>query len=153
MHRVCGVVMVAVAAAMSPPALRAQEACTWDSCALRVNYGLFSTRVVRGIRGESVARLTLFPTTIPPLATAGDSARLHYDAFRNRQGVAATFTLLALATSVAFFATWDIWESDGRVAGFLGASLAFTLIGGISANHARNSLNRAIWHYNRDLPR
>jgi len=131
--------------------------CTYDRCALRLQSRVFSERVVQGAGAAPVARLGLFAPHIAPLATAADSARRHYEAFRTFHNRGAGFKLLGIAATLT---SAIIYISDPgfpynrprpAVWGLLGVGLTFGLVGGISTSKGRDQLHQAIWFYNSSL--
>ena len=129
--------------------------CTYDTCALRLQHKAFSRDVVRGASATRIARLGWFAPRIDPLASAADSARQHYAAFRTRYDRSAAFGLASfvlVAASTIVYVT-NHRENDGVSAGLLIASLPFALASSLTRVKADDDLQQAIWFYNRALPR
>jgi hypothetical protein len=142
----CSVLQSAIVHAQVAP----DSTCSYSRCGLRVEHGFLSTRLVRGASGESVARLGLFGSGVNVLLAASDSAAHHARQYRSRRttGDALGFVGAAL-TLAAIWTTDDFVDSRPLLVGSatLGLiSLPFLL-------GARRSLDRAVWWYNRDLPR
>ena len=128
-------------------------ACTYDQCAIRTESRFFSTRLVAGREGKSLAQLGMFPPRVQVLELASDSARRYYTAFRSARQSGAWLSLgsLALLTGAVIFAA-DRPRHDGASVGFLVGGFALSFGAGISFRRSSNHLERAIWWYNRDLP-
>src|SRR5688500_9977241 len=82
---------------LHPATARAQATsdttCSYSRCALRINYGFFSTRLVRGSTGESVSRLGCFGSGVGLLIAAPDSAAYYARQYQSRR---STSDLLGL---------------------------------------------------------
>ena len=133
----------------------AQEpACTWDRCALRVQSSLFSMKVVRGSAGETVAKLGGFGPRIAPLAASPDTAvQRYYAQFRGAANRATALTLGGFALGVAAVVAYSHHDTRGSAGWLLGASALVDIIQFAEQRHASDRLERAIWWYNRGLPR
>jgi hypothetical protein len=144
---------VLTASAPLPRTAFAQEdsTCTWDRCALRVQYRPFGTpRLVRGRDDVKVAGLGWFPRALPLLAQRSDSAAVHYNAFRARH---TSGTLLFLVGLGALFAGSALVADGNEGAGaavFIGG-FAVGLVGVTITASAQDELSRAVWWYNRTL--
>jgi hypothetical protein len=138
-------------------AARAQApACTYDRCALRIEDQNpdFPARVVQGIEGRSVGMIGLFSSAIPLLATAPDSVRIPYEAFRTRQQLSSVFGALSLASLVAapFFVHKGFGGPGNGVFYFMGASVVFGVTALATGTGAEGKLDEAIARYNDRLP-
>jgi hypothetical protein len=129
-------------------AAQPDSSCTWDRCALRLHRGFLGARLVRGLGGEQVAGLGLFPSAVPLFAERSDSAAIRYDAFRSKQTVGSGLVIAGLA---ALFAGAAVLSADhAEVGGALAlAGFGLSLGGGIVASAGQNDLARAVWWYNR----
>ena len=138
---------------------RAQgTSCTYDSCALRLRHQFFGgVTLVQGQDDRRVARLGLFAPHVDALASASDSAKAHYLAFRKHQNRGAPLLLIgAVAAGVAAGLAYDqehYREHKGLVWGLLGVGVTFSIWGGANVVKANDQLQQSIWFYNRDLPR
>jgi hypothetical protein len=138
--------------------LAAQQApCTFDQCALRVQYGFLATRIVGGVNGEKVAGLGLFAPHVPMLEAGPDSARVHYRSFQNHYNSGAVFKLIGAAAIVGSFSPgggYNAYSADNKntALGLLLVGFTSTLIGYLQSRHGTDELERSIWFYNRDLP-
>ena len=139
------------------PAVHGQTpyGCTYDRCAIRVE----QQRVVRGVPGAEtdIGRLGVWGAPrLTALVEQSDSAR-HYAALFERQyrtgvrmsllGAAAGGTLLALG--------WQASTERDRQRLTVAAIpfLALGVYGDFRRSAGQRALSRAIWWYNRDLPR
>ena len=147
--------------------------CTYDACALRRERVFFSERLLAGTRGAVVARPRFggafavdsivrgVPEAVPyaeryrreqvrgqVLTLVGTllSAAALVDAVRNADGGTC-----AVVAGVAGACSRDGWR--GRDTALLLGGIAFNVTGGWRIQIADRSLNRAIWYYNRALPR
>jgi hypothetical protein len=147
----------ALAAQSSPVApATPPSGCTYATCALRVESGFFSTRLVRGATGEPIGdALGVFGSGVDPLLTGPDSAAAFGRAYVRDTRRAAGLGFIAVAAYVVVVARTDNFRNDldgisGTAAvatiGFAVATLPF-------AARARQSLSRAVWWYNAALPR
>ncbi len=131
--------------------------CTYEQCALRIQYRLFDVRVVQGAAETPVGRIALFAPRIEPLATASDTVRFHYAAYRNGQVGGAVLTLVGSvaligSAAVAFgsaFSTSD--ANEAAYAALFGAGVVAAFVGIAATRRAQDHLQRAIWLYNRSL--
>jgi hypothetical protein len=127
-----------------PPAA---DDCSYDRCALRFQYRLWSSRLVQGLEGR--------PVTAPGelFAQAGDSARAHYERYlRLRRGNWWSGPLL-LAALVGGLAAGHSGDETVRGVGLGVLGLGYA-VGHLSLGNAyreREDLEKAIWLYNRDL--
>lgn len=132
--------------------------CTYDTCALRLRETFFGgSSVVQGLQARRVARLGIFAPHVDVLASANDSAKAHYLAFRTQQNRGAGLLLVGLVSAgVVGALAYDeqhFQDNKGLVIGSAVVSVTFTIWGGAKQISARNHLQQSIWFYNRDLPR
>jgi hypothetical protein len=158
MNRVLsGLLFVAVAAVPGSSARAQAAGCTYDACALRLQHRFWSgITLVQGHEARRVARVGgLFAPNIDLLASAPDSAKTHYLAFRTHQNRGGVFVLLgAVFAGAAGALAYDQYEGhEGFFWGLLGAGLTFSIIGGSSVRKANDHLEQSIWFYNRELAR
>jgi hypothetical protein len=141
-------------AALHPTTGHAQGArdstCTYSRCALRVDYGFWSTRLVRGSTDERVARLGWFGSGVGVLLAASDSAAHYARQYQNRRVTSDVVGLIGTALILIGWASGEGLEDGGPLT--LGG-LTLGLVGLPFAFASRRSLDRALWWYNRDLPR
>jgi hypothetical protein len=141
-------------AALPSGLARAQAAadttCTYSRCALRVDHGFFSTRLVRGASGESVSRLGWFGSGIDLLLAGSDSTAHHARLYRSRRSTADALGLIGAALAIGGFVQGDDFANSGPL---LLAAITLDLAALPFWIGSRRSLDRAVWWYNRDLPR
>jgi hypothetical protein len=143
--------IIAVATAIPAPTA-AQEACTYETCGLRIRAPSFSAprALVRGSDGVEVARLGLMEPAIAPLVQLSDSAVAHarvYDVLNDRGSIITIVgTVLSIGAPIVF-------RETGQKIGFAVAGIGITVYGGMVSNQAQEALSRAIWWYNRELAR
>jgi hypothetical protein len=145
------VILLLLVTARAGPA-SAQTACTWDSCALRVQPPTLTTplMLVRGSQDQEVVRLGLLEPAIAPFVALSDSAVAHariYDVLYDRG------SLLNIAGTVVSIGAPILLRGAMQKIAFTGAGIGMTVYGNMLTNQANDSLNRAIWWYNRELPR
>jgi hypothetical protein len=131
---------------------QAQPACTWDSCALRVQPPTLTTpqMLVRGTQGVEVVRLGLLEPAVAPFVAYSDSAAYHartYDVLYDRGSI------INIAGTVIGIGAPILLRGTMQKIAFTGVGIGLTVYGGVLTNKANDALNRAIWWYNRDLPR
>jgi hypothetical protein len=152
----CAVVpsLLLACAALQPEPARAQAApdttCTYSRCALRVDYGFFSTRLVRGSTGDRVARLGWFGGGVDVLLAASDSAAFYARQYRTRR---KTADALGVATGALLLVGLTSGEDFYEGGPFVLAALTLELVSLPFVFGIRRSLDRSVWWYNRDLPR
>jgi hypothetical protein len=131
--------------------------CTWDRCALRFE----EPWLVAGASGERVGRLGVF--SVPPLAErvrGVDSAEAYALRFVQRQSTGTILSILGGAMVIGSY-VWLYSEgswSDGGSATtgplvLLLGGAGVGLVGSLKLRSARHDMARAIWWYNRELPR
>jgi hypothetical protein len=152
--RCCAILLlVAAASAIHSDRLQAQgtpnTACSYSVCALRVERGLFGSRLVRGATGEPVGRLRGFGSGVAVLLRGSDSAAYYARQFRGLQQTSGGISVVSAVLAIAAL-------TQGRNVGSATLLIAATTLELIAFPHelaARRSLDRAVWWYNRDLPR
>jgi len=139
-----------------PSPARSVAACSYDTCALRVEPGFLSApRLLRGRAGVDVGRLGAFGGGVDTLLSGPELAAMHT---RRYVREIRTANALGLLSAVAFVVvgTRTDWfrdhASDGEVAiGLTGTALALVSIP--FQLHAKQDLSRAVWFYNAGLAR
>lgn len=129
---------------------QAPQACTWDSCALRIQAPSMTTpmRLVRGAQDEVVIQLGLMQPPVAPWVALSDSAVAYariYDVQFDRG------SLISLAGTVIAIGAPIIMEGTMQKIAFTGVGIGFSVIGGAITNRANEALSKAIWFYNREL--
>ena len=148
---------------VAPRPLPAQQpplaSCSYDACALRVEPRFLGLALVRGTAGESVARLGLFGPNLERIVQDADSAVRHARQYRRSQNRGGAAALAGTALTVAavvqcrdegFYIVPDC--SRTALSMFIGGA-ALSLYGGFELARANRALSRAVWWYNRALPR
>jgi len=156
-HLTCLALALACAALVPQRPLHAQaqpqpQACTYDTCALRIQPPSLTTplMLVRGSTGEEVLRLGLLEPSVAPFVALSDSAVAHarvYDLKYDRGSIInMTGTAIAIVAPILLRGTMQ------KIA-FTGAGIGLTIYGNTLVNDANDALNRAVWWYNRELAR
>ncbi|MFN2567350.1 MAG: hypothetical protein ABR499_20325 [Gemmatimonadaceae bacterium] len=150
------VLAAALASVLAPAALaQAPDGCTYDRCALRFEEPF----VVRGLGAERLVRLSWWSSPrLTPIMQRSDSALYHARLAEasQRRGVVAGGVSLVTAVAAAVWAAntesgFGIPDPE-PFALLLGAEV-IAIYGQFQLRDARRSLGRAIWWYNRHLPR
>lgn len=129
---------------------------TYDRYALRLAYGPGSSAVLRGVQGEPVGGGTFVPG-VALFATANDSVRHHYKASRahfKRYAVLGGFYIAGVLATTAYYGgdRRHHWKAPAGL-GLPIATFAAGWAASASATSGEDHLRRAIWLYNRQLPR
>jgi hypothetical protein len=134
---------------MSPAALPAQD-CTYDTCALRIE----GTRVVAGREGAAVATLRAFRTPrLEDRFAVSDSAAAHYVRFADNYVAGNVWSMVGGGALGLAYAASNDDASTTLIAGSIAVGIVASLVGGNKVRKAQAALSRAVWWYNRDLPR
>ncbi len=146
-HLLRSLLIVALATSESTVLARAQALCSYDQCALRLHRG----SLVQGLGGTRVARLRgwFSAPRIDLLENAGDSTRQHYLAFRALYHQGAKFRTASLALVMATAITM----LTNLPLGLAVVSIPVGNAGYERTIEAWDHLQKAMWFYNRDLPR
>jgi hypothetical protein len=127
-------------------------ACPYDRCALRLRA---DDRLVRGAAPEVVGRRGS-AAAAGLFAEAGDSAAIRYEAFRHSRRSAMRGLSAGLLVTVAGLLLYTTQDDDVAQGAGIGLALAGYGIGHVSSYRlveAENDFERAVWLYNRPLPR
>jgi hypothetical protein len=143
---------VILMAAGAAPLAAQQQRCTYDRCALRVQAPTLTTpaALVRGVQSEEIVRLGLLEPAIAPWVTLSDSAVAHarvYDLLYDRG------SMINIAGTVVAIAAPVLLRGTMQKIAFTGVGVGMTVYGGMLVNQANDALHRAVWWYNRELPR
>ncbi len=131
---------------------QSRSTCTWDTCALRVHSAFLGGRLVRGVEDEKVAGVGWFAPTLALFEERSDTAATYYRSFRSKQNSGMALSLIALGAITAGVIAAGAGE-EGLGVGLTLGGLAFGALGGIRMSSGQNDLHRAVWWYNRTLPR
>ena len=91
------------------------QPCSYDSCALRVEDGWFSRRLVRGPEGTVVARLGIGGPSLAGIVQLSDSAVAHARRYQSAQRTGDVVSLLGTIGSIAALVALDDDTSTGEV--------------------------------------
>jgi len=150
--------MLLLAALLSAGALRAQDAsCSYDSCALRLKTGFWSTNIVQGALETPIGTASLFAPRVPVLAEARDSVvRQLFASYQRKSHQGLVFGIGATGLFVASFFAWDSNASNPvneTAVGLLLGSAVLAIPAAVLARSASNELQKAVWHFNRAFAR
>ncbi len=156
----------AAGAGAAPPA-----GCTYDTCAQRRERVFFSERLLAGARGTVVARPRAFGAfRLDSVVRGVPEAVPHAARYRREQVrgqvlniVGAVLSAAALIDAVnrsggdcvvvGVVPSCDNRGWRGRNTALLLGGVGFNFVGGWRLQVADRALNRAVWYYNRALPR
>jgi len=149
-------VVAPLAVDAQPSPARSAAACTYETCALRVEPAFFSgPRLLRGRAGVEVSRLGAFGGGVDTLIAGPDLAALHTRRYVRDIRTANTLGLLSAVAFVVVASRTDWFRddaTDGEVAiGLTGTALALVSIP--FRLNAQQNLSRAVWFYNAALAR
>ena len=167
--RIAAAALVALAAhapssgaqpANAPAGVTAAPACTYDACALRVE----QRAILRGAGGARVGRLGTFGApALAPIVAGSDSAARHAADFDRDYGtgkkllhggaLAALVPLTVVYNRTLFDDGRDVRTGDWVLLAAAIPGLAVEIWGARKVERSLRSLSRAVWWYNRDLPR
>jgi hypothetical protein len=132
------------------------KACTYDTCALRLERGAFlgdrvrvgldGAKVGYGFTGAGVARAVESVPDALAAAKIGQRQRT----VGQIVGLVAAFTAAGLLSNVDFSGDSN---DDARFWTAAGVGVAGGVIGGIQMSRSTESFSRAVWLYNKALPR
>ncbi len=134
--------------------LAAQEsACPYDQCALALHRSFWSQYLVRGDSAVRVARIGFRAPTLAEFAAREDSAGVFVRRFRTYHTSGNWLMLLGALTAAAGELVVYQSREDVLGSGIMLAGLGVMITGGERTRRGHNALQRAIWFYNRTLPR
>jgi len=148
---------VAAQAPTMAPVGGALAQCTYDRCALRLDRKLFGGETIRvGLDGDEV-RLGFSGGVVTDLVAAvPDAVREAEQGMRKRTrgNIAVLIGSLIVTAAFSSLGTDAAGEFNLGRALLLGAGgSAVTIYGGVQATRASQAFSRAIWQYNRAIPR
>jgi hypothetical protein len=150
MRRLAAALLVALG-----PAAAGAQACSYDRCALRREGVFFSQRIVAGVDGRVVARQGFAGFRLDSALAGSDRALAEARVHRRETGVGGL--LMLAGTVLGAVALVDAARNGDELTAGRGAMLAggaaLSVVGGWRLQIADRALNRAIWWYNRELPR
>ena len=146
--------LVALLGALAPCPLAAQDStCSYNRCALALHRSFWSEYVVRGDSAVRVARIGFRAPSLADFAAREDSAGIYFREFRAEHTSGNWLLLLGALTAVAGEVVVSQSDQDVLGTGLVVAGLGVMIGGGERARRGRNALQRAIWFYNRTLPK
>ncbi len=135
----------------------ALQSCTYDSCAIRLDRAFFGGRkVVVGLDGLALPMGVLgggLADAVGRVPAAGQEVQ-------QGRGNALKAVLAGLVSSIAVVVAVNQFDggnsldsNDGMAFGALGVGLAAGVTAGVQGLYAERHFSRAVWLYNRELPR
>jgi hypothetical protein len=142
------------ASAQAGGAARAPSACTYETCALRIEPSFFSgAKLLRGRSGEEVGRLGAFGGGVDTLLAGPDTAAALARVYVTNARRASTLGLIgSIAVIVAYARTDSFRDADDTSLALALTGLGFTIASIPFTLRAQRSLSRAVWFYNAALP-
>ncbi len=129
--------------------------CTYDTCALRIESFFFGgTRIVRGADGEQLGRFGLFGSDLSEAVASSERALVEARAYESRRAPASLSGVggsVLLALSI--YLNESPGSSDALETGALVGGFGLSFLSIHFSTQAQRSRARAVWWYNRDLPR
>lgn len=127
--------------------------CTYDSCAIRLRFrGTGDRKIVAGDAAFPVEDGGFFSKNVPVLAAGSDSVRFHYVEYRSHATRAAWLGILGgVAVGVGASINYD--DNKAAVISLISSGAILGIISSVNHSRSEEHLQRAIWLYNRDLPR
>src|SRR4051812_8732740 len=144
------------ASAQAPMTGAAAVGCTYATCALRIEGGLFGQRLVRGAMDERVSTIGAFGGGVDLLLAGADSAVVHAQAYvwnAKRSALLGGAGAIALGVVAAHTGGSQSRHVTNGDAVAVVAGAAVLAISVPLELRARRELARAIWWYNGALPR
>ena len=134
--------------------VRAPSACTYDTCAVRVEPAFFSApKLLRGRAGEEIGRLGGFGGGVDSLLAGPDSAAAYARRYVTNTKRSAILGLLGTVAFVVALARDDhLADADPTTATIALTGTAFAVASIPFSLRASRSLSRAVWWYNSALP-
>lgn len=131
--------------------------CTYDDCAIRVEDGWFSRRIIQGTDGREVARLGIGGPNAVTVLGVNDQATQHAMRYQSRQRVGTVLSVIGAVGSIAtYIALLDHYEDDSKRNTLMAiniGSLITSYVGRSYTQSARRELDRAVWWFNREATR
>jgi hypothetical protein len=135
-----------------PAVLTAQDG-SYDENALRIEGQSGDLRIVRGVQGTLVARISGFRTTdVAKLVAPSEHAMAEAKIFSRDYLPGSWIAGLGIATLGAAIGASRIDDVNRLIpAGLTVSAAALLIYGGGRLENAYNALARSVWWYNRDL--
>ena len=139
--------------AVHTPLVAQDSTCSYDDCALALHRSFWSQYLVRGDSAVRVARIGFRAPTLAEFAAREDSAGVYVRRFRAYHTSGSWLMLVgALAAAAGELVIYESRE-DVLGSGMVLVGLGVMITGGERSPRGSNALQRAIWFYNRSLPR
>jgi hypothetical protein len=137
------------------PALAQAGSCTYDTCALRVYYNAAGAALVRGRDQSVINGLGFWARDMTSAFDGNPLAQDLADSYRERHNLGTVLTGLgAVSFFIGLVAADGVISLDLDTPSLLSlGGLAAIAIGSRVSLSAEDDLSRAIWEYNRTLPR
>ena len=128
--------------------------CTYDTCAIRVE----GDRLLRGTGSTVAGRLGLWSgPRLSELLSGSDSVSFYARRFDQNYNIGQRLSFLGVALAVPVMLQWVPGErrtmSDAWLVGLGVPSIVFNITSTVKLRRARVALSRALWWYNRGLPK
>ena len=124
----------------------------YASCALRVQYGLLNTKIVRGTESTDLARIGLGTPPLEALFARSDPSAISFDLFSADHARSSWLAVLGGIGFVGGLIAGARGDEDWA-AGFSIGGTAFEVGAAIFRTKANEHLSKAIWWYNESLTR
>jgi hypothetical protein len=122
----------------------------YDSCALRVQYRLLGTKIVRGTDDTDVARIGFGAPALQELFARSDRASISFDQFREDHLRSSWLGLLGGIGFVGGLVA-GARGNEELAAGLSIGGTVFSVGSGIFVTRSREHLSKAVWWYNESL--
>lgn len=131
------------------------QPCSYDACALRVEDGWFSRRLLRGPEGTVVARLGIGGPSLASVVQISDSAVQHARRYQSAQRTGTVLTTIGSLGALAAVVALNLQDRDvdDEAIAVNIAGLAVWIAGNTYLYKARRELSRSVWWYNRAVAR
>ncbi len=131
--------------------------CTYETCAIRLDRGFFSGRkVIVGLDGQELGLGALgggLVSVVDRVPAAASEARMGR---RNaiKSAVAGALGSIGVLVALRRYGDRDlVLGNEGAAVGVLTLGLAGAITAGVQGMYAERHYSRAVWLYNRELPR
>ncbi|HLA13503.1 MAG TPA: hypothetical protein VJZ25_00635 [Gemmatimonadaceae bacterium] len=144
----------AIATASAPNPTRAEAEGTYDSRALRLEADWGRLRILQGVDGLVVGKAGAFKTAnVEKIVAGSPRAETEAKLFRASHRRGALAASVGTVTLVVGIAVASSNANNAATPVLMIAGAGGMLWGARQINAAYSSLSRAVWWYNRDLPR
>ncbi len=128
--------------------------CTSDRCALRLNYGFGGDGVRVGLDGPTTG-MGMTGCTLSRMVAPVPAARIEAERgwHQRTRGLVAGLISASVLSSLSVAAVAQVDMDPGQVTALIGGSIATLIYGAVQGTRASQSFSRAVWLYNREIPR